>query len=305
MFPSAGRGCCFISSYCCIRRLSICGEVSSYRIRISQLVGLCLPHESISHEADLRRNIGVLHIVGFIAILLVLAILAPKHDSQYVFVSTTNSSGWTNDGISWLVGLVSSVYPFLGYDAACHLSEEMHNPARNVPIAMVGSVLVNGILGLAYCILLLFSLGSLDDLLASPTGFPFIQLFVNVTGNNAGAIVMTLIISLTAIAANSAGLTSTSRTAWAFARDNALPFSSYFANIDERSRVPGRMVVLITVLEMLLGLIYLGSYTAFNAVLSMAIPVGRRYRPSGSPMTYLTLPRGSKTKTLPSKESET
>lgn len=49
------------------------------------------------------------------------------------------------------------------YDAACHLAEEMPRPARDVPIAMVGSVAVNGILGLGYCIMLLYSLGDLDE----------------------------------------------------------------------------------------------------------------------------------------------
>lgn len=82
---------------------------------------------------------------------------------------------------------------------------------------------------------------------------------------------MTLIICLIATAANAAGLTSTSRTFWAFARDDAIPMSRYFTHIDTKWRVPVRMVLLVSLLEMLLGLLYLGSYTAFNAVLSMAI----------------------------------
>jgi choline transport protein len=97
------------------------------------------------------------------------------------------------------------------------------------------------------------------------------QLYLNVTKSQAGASILTCIICCTAVAANSAGLTSTSRTAWAFARDSALPFSKYFAHIDETKAVPRRMIVLVSVLQMLLGLLYLGSYTAFNAVLSMAI----------------------------------
>lgn len=188
-----------------------------------------------------------------------------------MFVETSNSSGWSNDGVSWLVGLVSTVYPFLGYDAATHLAEEIDFPARNVPIAMVGSVVVNGLIGLVYCLILLFCLGDLDSLLTSPTGFPFIQLFQNATNSTAGTTVITLVISATAVMANSAGLTSTSRTAWSFARDNALPFSVYFSHIDTHLNVPTRMVVLVTALQMLLGFLYLGSTTAFNAVLSMAI----------------------------------
>ena len=157
------------------------------------------------------------------------------------------------------------------YDAAAHLSEEMPRPSRNVPLAMVGSVVVNGIIGFGYTLMLLFSLGDLTSLLTSPTGFPFMQLYLNVTKSGAGATVLSLIISLIATAANAAGLTSTSRTFWAFARDDAAPFSKYFAHVDTRLKVPVRMIVLVSVLQGLLGFIYLGNTTAFNAILSMAI----------------------------------
>lgn len=136
---------------------------------------------------------------------------------------------------------------------------------------MVGSIVVNGVIGLIYCIILLFCLGDLDTLLTTPTGFPFMQLFLNVTNSPAAATIFTLIISLIATAANAAGLTSTSRTAWSFARDRALPWSGYFAHISPTLQVPVRMCLLLTVLQALLGLIYVGNTTAFNAILSMAI----------------------------------
>jgi choline transport protein len=136
---------------------------------------------------------------------------------------------------------------------------------------MVGSVVVNGVMGFGYCLMLLFSLGDLTSLLQSPTGFPFMQLYLNVTQSSAGATVLSLIICLIATAANAAGLTSTSRTFWAFARDEAAPFSKYFAHVDTGLKVPVRMVVLVSILQGLLGFIYLGNTTAFNAILSMAI----------------------------------
>jgi choline transport protein len=57
---------------------------------------------------------GVIHIVAFLTIVIVLGIMAPKHDASYVFTEHSNTSGWSNDGVSWLVGLLSTVYPFLG-----------------------------------------------------------------------------------------------------------------------------------------------------------------------------------------------
>lgn len=157
------------------------------------------------------------------------------------------------------------------YDAACHLSEELPKPSRNVPLAMIGSVTINGVIGLVYAIVLLFSLGDLESLLRSKTGFPFIQLFLNVTKSRAGASIMTLCVTFIATAANAACVTSTSRTAWAFARDRGLPASEFLSTVHPTLRVPVHMVLVVGFLQMLLGLIYLGSSTAFNAVLSMAI----------------------------------
>jgi len=86
------------------------------------------------------------------------------------------------------------------------MAEEMPYPATNVPIAMVGSVVVNGIIGLSWALMLLFSLGDLDSLLETATGFPFMQLFLNVMESQAGATVIIFTFSMTAVVANAAGL---------------------------------------------------------------------------------------------------
>ena len=57
---------------------------------------------------------GVIHAAGFVAVIIVLLVMAPKNTASFVFTEVTNNSGWSSDGISWLVGLISSVYPLLG-----------------------------------------------------------------------------------------------------------------------------------------------------------------------------------------------
>ena len=222
--------------------------------------------------AHTNTGAGVLHVVGFMIIVIILGVMTKdKHTASYVFTEFSNTSGWENNGVSWLIGLLSTVYPFLGYDAAAHLSEELPQPSKFVPIAMMGSIIVNGLLGFVFTIMLLYCLGDLPTLLESATGYPFVQLYFNVTGSHVGATFLTLFHALVAIAANSGGLTSTSRTTWAFARDRAFPFSSYFSHLNPASGLPDRMCVLLTALQFLLGLIYIGNTTAFNAVLSMSV----------------------------------
>lgn len=151
------------------------------------------------------------------------------------------------------------------------MAEEIPHAARHVPIAMVGSVVANGILGFIYCLVLLFGLGDLSSLLETTTGFPFMQLFLNVTNSRAGAIVMSLVPTTIAVLATAAGLASCSRTFWAFARDDAVPAPKFWSHVDKRLKIPVRMILLVFILQVLLGLLYLGSTTAFNAVLSMAV----------------------------------
>lgn len=72
------------------------------------------------------------------------------------------------------------------------MAEELPNPSRSVPLAMLGSIVINGLMGLVYCLVMLFALGDLNNLLTSPTGFPFMQLFLNITDSRAGATILAL-----------------------------------------------------------------------------------------------------------------
>jgi choline transport protein len=58
---------------------------------------------------------------------------------------------------------------------------------------------------------------------------------------------------------------------WSFARDKGTPFSRWIGKVDKRTQVPIIAVGVVTVLAALLCLIYIGSYTAFNDVISLTI----------------------------------
>lgn len=51
----------------------------------------------------------------------------------------------------------------------------------------------------------------------------------------------------------------TGRCAWAFSRDGAIPFSNIWSRVNHRYDVPVMALLLATVVDCLLGLIYLGS----------------------------------------------
>lgn len=65
--------------------------------------------------------------------------------------------------------------------------------------------------------------------------------------------------------------TSSSRMTWAFARDMGTPFSSIVKKVDRRTQVPIIAVSVVVTMACLLTLIYIGSPTAFNDVISLTI----------------------------------
>lgn len=211
------------------------------------------------------------HVLAFFIISLILLVMAPKHNAGYVFANFENNSGWSSDGLSWMLGLISSTYTILGYDGAAHLTDEMFEPKKGVPKAMYWSVIFNGAVGLVFVIIVLFCLGDLTALIESPTGFPVIQLFYNTTSSQVATCFMCGMITVVAVLSNIACTQSCSRTTLMFARDGGLPFSSYFSQIDQKRQVPTRTIVLSSMIQAVLGVIYIGNTTAFNAILQIAV----------------------------------
>jgi len=117
------------------------------------------------------------------------------------------------------------------------MAEEIHNASTVVPLAMISTILLNGVLGFALLVALLFCLGNIGNAMASPTGFPFIEIFVQATGSNAWASVMTSLIIALMIAAAIGIMATASRLLWSFARDRGVPFSAYISRVSTHSYI--------------------------------------------------------------------
>ncbi|PLB47794.1 amino acid transporter [Aspergillus steynii IBT 23096] len=213
----------------------------------------------------------IIHVISFLAVLVALVILAPHKNAEYVFTTFENNSGWQNDGVAWLIGLLSAAYVLVGYDGACHLSEEIHNASVTLPRVMIGTIALNSMLGLGFLFALLFCLGDTQSVLHSTTGFPIIQIFYNTTGSHGATAALMSPFICVAIASTFGLLASTSRTTWAFARDKGLPFSNYLACVNESTVLPLRAITSSTAFMALLGFINIGSTTAFNAIVSLSV----------------------------------
>jgi amino acid transporter len=214
----------------------------------------------------------VFHLAGFVAILTTLLVLTPKFAPlEAVWLTALNEGGWPTQGLSFCVGFLGNVATFVGADASVHLAEEVSRPSVNIPRAILGAMLINGALGFAMIITVLYCLNDVEAVLNSPTEFPFIEIFKESVGSVAGASVMTaIVLSLTWACA--IGITTTaSRMCWSFARDRGLPFWKVLSRVNSRTKVPVAGVLTVTGIAALLTLIYVGSSTAFQDVISLTI----------------------------------
>ncbi|EED13334.1 GABA permease, putative [Talaromyces stipitatus ATCC 10500] len=212
------------------------------------------------------------HVVAFIIVLVVICVVSPtKHAPEFVFVDVINNSGWGSTGIAWCVGMLSSCYILVGYDGAIHLCEEMTKPRTDIPKVMISTILINGTMGFGFLVAILFCMGDLNSALQTTTGYPIIQIFYNITGNVHSATALSSTIVIMAGISSIPLLTSTSRMIWVLARDKAFPASSLLSKTNERRQVPANAVVLTSVLLGLLGLINIGSTSAFNAIISLTV----------------------------------
>ncbi|KAI1084204.1 amino acid transporter [Whalleya microplaca] len=213
----------------------------------------------------------ILHVLGFFAILVPLVYLSPHGSAKQVFTVFLNEGGWHTQGLSFMLGMIASVFNFLGADGAVHMSEEIQNPGVIVPRAMVFTILLNGALGFGILVAVLFCVGDVDSILASPTGFPFMAIFEQGVGSERGAQTMASILVILNLCATVSLVASASRMTWSFARDRGLPGWFYISKIERRTSIPIIAIALTTTISYLLALVNIGSSVAFNDIVSLTI----------------------------------
>ncbi|EON64232.1 hypothetical protein W97_03463 [Coniosporium apollinis CBS 100218] len=219
---------------------------------------------------DFQNILMILHVFGFIAVVVVLWVLGPHPPASAVFLEFQDFGGWSSMGLSLMVGQISAIFCLICSDSAAHMSEEVKNAGVVVPRSMMWSYIMNGSLGFIMLVSLLFSIPDVEAAIDDPTGYPFLWVFQQ-TMPTRGTNVLTTVILLLVIAGNISVNASTSRQTYAFARDRGLVFNDWIARVHPKLLVPANAVTLTCIFTILLALINLGSTVAFNAIISLQL----------------------------------
>ena len=217
------------------------------------------------------------HIVGVLIIVAVLWILPTSHQSfSWTMTAWHNQTGWSFAPYVFLMGLLMAQYTYTGYDASAHVAEETKGAARSAPKGIVMSVVISIIGGwiLLYSITAAIQDGSakgLDKLLATSTGLPPAQIFLDALNNPTMAKFLLFIVCGAQFFCGMASVTANSRMSYAFSRDNAIPGSRWWAKVNTRTGTPTNSVWLCVVLSIILASPALFNTTAYLAVTSVAV----------------------------------
>jgi amino acid transporter len=150
------------------------------------------------------------------------------------------------------------------------MCEEVEKPSTQVPKAIVGTVILNTLAGFLFLIPLVFVLPDTRVLNALQSGQPVPAIIKSAIGNSVGSFLLLFPLVVLSLLCVIGCTTAVSRSTWAFARDGGIPGSKWWRVVNNKG-VPFNAMMLGMVVQILLGFIYFGSTTAFNAFTGVGV----------------------------------
>ena len=228
-----------------------------------------LNHFGIRVTTLLTDFSGYLILVVASLLTLVMLVVAPPHDLTRLF-TFTNFSGepggnvWpqrSNLFTMFLLGLMWPVYTITGYDASAHTAEETVQAARNVPRGILRSVYLSGLFGWVMVCSFVLAMPNLGE--AVHQGENVFAWLMNHVLPGAFGTVLWLGIVVANYLCGLACITSTSRMAFAFARDGGLPCSRSLRKISPKRKTP--VIAIWTVACLLIvSMLYAPAYSTLT-----------------------------------------
>lgn len=200
------------------------------------------------------------------------------------FVNNTGEPGgsYVPEARSWLpallVGLLYPLYTITGFDASAHTSEETRDARRSVPRGMLHSVFWSLVFGFFLAVSFIVAIPDLTAA-AKDGGAAWFNLFNNLPMPAILRDILAIGIVLANFLCALAGMTSTSRMVFAFARDGGLPASKQLSAVHPTYRTPVAAIWTTAVLS-ILATLYSPAFAALAAgcalflYVSYAMPIG-------------------------------
>jgi amino acid transporter len=208
----------------------------------------------------MMNNISVgWHLLG-VAIVIGLLVFVPDHhqSASWVFghrINNNGAFGGSTAGLGfWLlvlpVGFLLAMYTQTGYDASAHTAEETRGAAKAAAQGVWRSVFWSALIG--WFVLLAFLFAATNEKAVDDQAGFVGAIFTSAMNSWAAKLVL-IIATVGQLFCGAAGLTSASRTWYAFSRDRAIPGWAVFRRIN-RDRVPFNAVIAVSVFALIISI---------------------------------------------------
>ncbi|KAJ5775714.1 uncharacterized protein N7511_000725 [Penicillium nucicola] len=206
----------------------------------------------------------------------------PVNSGSYVFGDIENYTTWPT-GWAFMLAWLSPIWTIGAFDSCVHMSEEATHASRAVPLGIISSSGLCGILGFVSLAVIASSMSKdIEGILGSKFGQPMAQIYYDALGKN-GALGFMAVNMIVQFFMGLSIVLAASRQSWAFSRDGALPFSNYFRKVSQHRLMryqPVRMVCGVVAASIIIGLLSLIDQAAANALFSLAV--------AGNDLAWLT-----------------
>ncbi|KAH0361731.1 amino acid transporter, partial [Aureobasidium melanogenum] len=233
---------------------------------------LCLLHNIYT----IRRTMWTfncffaLSLVAFLAATIISLVRAPTYQStESVWVTFVDGSGWSNRGVIFFIGLLTPGYMYGGLDGAIHLAEEATNAREAVPRALLSTWSLGFLTSFIVSVAAMYSAQDFTTIASTPTGFPILELWSQAMRSKVAADAFVAFFFVGALMALAGCQQTASRLTWAFARDTGLILSSKLSTMHARHEAPVWALWANGFVVFIIGCVYLGSSTAFNAFIGV------------------------------------
>jgi amino acid transporter len=208
----------------------------------------------------LMNNISVgWHLLGVAVILALLVFVPDDHQSaSFVFGERINNSGLhdgstSNLGFWFLVlpiGFLLTMYTQTGYDASAHTAEETRGAAITAAQGVWRSVFFSALIGWLVLLGFLFAANDVDAV--NEAAGSVVAIFTSALDTWAAKLIL-IIATVGQIFCGAAGLTSASRTWYAFSRDRGMPGWAIFRRVN-RDKVPFNAVIAVSFFSLVIAI---------------------------------------------------
>jgi amino acid transporter len=174
-------------------------------------------------------------------------LLFHRNNDLGVLVRGFDSPGYLSLSGPFLVAVAFVGWSFVGFESAGSIAEEVHEPRRNLPKAVIFSLTFIAIVVMYSSLAIILAIPDVNAVTSGQVADPVSDTLTTQLGAGIAKPVETLFV-IGFLASFLALQTSASRVIWAYARDNALPGAARLSRLSSGQKVPTVALALTTVI---------------------------------------------------------